>query len=90
MGLPVDHLEKDGVDVELTNLVAEVKSRIAKKAHLDGITQRAEGLKVSGGVHQELVAAQIKEDTPSTGPFSAPAADGLDKDIGTPVPEPKA
>ena len=48
MGLQDGHPEKDGVLVNLSDLVAEVKYRIKRKAELDGMTQQAEGLRVVG------------------------------------------
>ena len=53
MGLRDGHPEKEGVLVNLTDLVAEVQHRIARKAELDAMTQQAEGLKVVGGVKGE-------------------------------------
>jgi histidyl-tRNA synthetase len=54
MGLREGHPEKEGVLVNLSDLIAEVKNRIRRKAELDGMTQQAEGLKVVGGVKGEL------------------------------------
>ncbi len=53
MGLRDGHPEKEGVLVNLSDLVAEVKHRIRRKAELDGMTQHAEGLRVVGGVKGE-------------------------------------
>lgn len=53
MGLRDGHPEKEGVLVNLSDLVVEVKHRIKRKAELDGMTQHAEGLKVVGGVKGE-------------------------------------
>jgi histidyl-tRNA synthetase len=53
MGLRDGHPEKEGVLVNLSDLVAEVKQRIKRKAELDGMTKQAEGLKVVGGVKGE-------------------------------------
>jgi histidyl-tRNA synthetase len=53
MGLRDGHPEKEGVLVNLSDLVAEVKHKIRRKAELDGMTQHAEGLKVVGGVKAE-------------------------------------
>jgi histidyl-tRNA synthetase len=53
MGLRDGHPEKEGVLVNLTDLVEEVKHRIQRKAELDEIIIQAEGLKVVGGVKGE-------------------------------------
>jgi histidyl-tRNA synthetase len=53
MGLQEGHPEKDGVLVNLSELVSEVRQRLRRKAELDAMTQRAEGLKVVGGVKGE-------------------------------------
>jgi histidyl-tRNA synthetase len=53
MGLRDGHPEKEGVLINLSELVAEVKQRIKRKAELDGMTKQAEGLKVVGGVKGE-------------------------------------
>jgi histidyl-tRNA synthetase len=52
-GLRDGHPEKEGVLVNLSDLVSEVKQRIQRKAELDSITQEAEGLRVVGGVKGE-------------------------------------
>jgi histidyl-tRNA synthetase len=53
MGLRDGHPEKEGVLVDLKDLVVEVKQRIRRKAELEGMTKQAEGLKVVGGVKGE-------------------------------------
>lgn len=53
MGLRDGHPEKEGVLVNLDDLVAEVKQRLRRKAELDDMTKQAEGLKVVGGVKGE-------------------------------------
>jgi histidyl-tRNA synthetase len=53
MGLREGHPEKEGVLVDLCDLVTEVKHRIRRKAELDAMTQQAEGLKVVGRVKGE-------------------------------------
>jgi len=52
-GLREGHPEKEGVLVELKDLVSEVKQRIKRKSELDGIVQEAEGLRVVGGFKGE-------------------------------------
>ena len=53
MGLQDGHPEKEGVLVDLSDLVPEVRKRLRRKAELDAMTQHAEGLKVVGGVRGE-------------------------------------
>ncbi|KFY35759.1 hypothetical protein V494_05602 [Pseudogymnoascus sp. VKM F-4513 (FW-928)] len=48
MGLPDGHPEKDGVVVEISNLVDEVKRRIANQTNVGDLTQKVESLKVEG------------------------------------------
>ena len=43
MGLPEGHPEKDGVMVDLKDLVAEVRSRLRKKTEEDAVGPVAEG-----------------------------------------------
>jgi histidyl-tRNA synthetase len=50
MGLQEGHPEKEGVLVNLSDLVNEVKERLRRKAELDSLAVQAEGLKVVGGV----------------------------------------
>ena len=57
MGLKDGHPEKEGVLVDLANIAAEVQQRLQRKAELDDITQRAEGLKVVHGIRGEEVPA---------------------------------
>lgn len=53
MGLRDGHPEKEGVLVDLADLVAEVRQRLRRKAELDAVTQRAEALRVVGGAKGE-------------------------------------
>ncbi|KAJ5659666.1 hypothetical protein N7507_006117 [Penicillium longicatenatum] len=48
MGLPADHPEKEGVEVELASLVAELKSRLAKKqaGAVDSLAQQLQSAQV--------------------------------------------
>ncbi|KAI5867059.1 hypothetical protein GGS23DRAFT_553356 [Durotheca rogersii] len=57
MGLRDDHPEKEGVLVNLSDLVNEVKQRLQRKQELDEMTRRAEGLKVVHGIKGDGVAA---------------------------------
>lgn len=44
--LPQDHPDKDGVVVEISNLVDEVRRRLANQTDVGALTQKTEGLKV--------------------------------------------
>ncbi|KAH9908914.1 hypothetical protein F4778DRAFT_204033 [Xylariomycetidae sp. FL2044] len=55
MGLRDGHPEKEGVLVNLSELVQEVKQRLLRKQELDGITRQAEGLRVVQGIRGEDV-----------------------------------
>ncbi|KAH8889554.1 histidyl-tRNA synthetase [Thozetella sp. PMI_491] len=57
LGLPDGHPEKDGVDVALANLEAEVSQRLARKKVLDDMTRQAEGLRVVHGIKGEDLKA---------------------------------
>lgn len=46
MGLPDGHPEKDGVVVEISRLVDEVKRRIANQTDVGALAQKVEDLKV--------------------------------------------
>lgn len=46
--LPKDHPDKDGVVVEISNLVDELKRRIANPTDVAALTQKVEDLKVEG------------------------------------------
>jgi len=65
MGLRDGHPEKEGVLVNLDDLVAEVRQRIKRKSTLDQLAQEASGLKVVGGIHGESTK-EIKEGTAET------------------------
>jgi len=54
-GIRPDHPEKEGVLVDLSNLVFEVRSRIQRKAAIDMLAIEAEGLRVVGGSREEPV-----------------------------------
>jgi histidyl-tRNA synthetase len=55
MGLREGHPEKEGVLVNLSDLVPEVWARINRKANLDSLVQQADGLRVVGGIKGELL-----------------------------------
>lgn len=50
MGLNDGHPEKEGVLVDLDNVAAEIKQRLQRKKELDGMTVKAEGLRVVHGI----------------------------------------
>lgn len=58
MGLRDGHPEKEGVLVNLRDLVSEVRQRIGRKAELDAITRHAEGLRVVDGIRGEPEKAE--------------------------------
>jgi histidyl-tRNA synthetase len=75
MGLRDGHPEKEGVLVDLKDLVTEVRTRISRKSKLDEMVKQAEGLKVVGGIRAEPEAGKSGvtetetpklEDTPAT------------------------
>ena len=60
MGLREGHPEKEGVLVNLSDLVPEVLARINRKANLDSLVQQADGLRVVGGIKGELESSQTE------------------------------
>jgi histidyl-tRNA synthetase len=56
MGLSDGHPEKEGVLVSLANVAEEVKYRLQRKKALDGMTVKAEGLRVVHGIRGEEVS----------------------------------
>ncbi|KAH8602544.1 histidyl-tRNA synthetase-like protein [Bisporella sp. PMI_857] len=52
-GLRAGHPEKEGVLVDLGDLVPEIRKRLARKAEIDSMTQEAGGLRVVGGIKGE-------------------------------------
>ncbi|KAK0126081.1 Cytoplasmic and mitochondrial histidine tRNA synthetase [Cadophora gregata] len=50
MGLRDGHPEKEGILVDLVDVVAEVKQRLRRKADLEGLFREAEGLRVVDGI----------------------------------------
>lgn len=53
MGLRDGHPEKEGILVNLTDLVGEVRKRILRKSNLEEMVKTASGLKVVGGIRAE-------------------------------------
>lgn len=79
MGLEQGHPEKDGVLVDLANIVPEMQERLRRKARLDSLVQDASGLKVADEVKAEpkkLEAEKPTEEIPpsqeATGAVPAP------------------
>ena len=52
-GIRKDHPEKEGVLVNLSDLVSEVRLRIQRKSQLDSLAIEAGGLRVVGGSKKE-------------------------------------
>ncbi|KAK4226956.1 putative mitochondrial histidyl-tRNA synthetase precursor [Podospora fimiseda] len=59
MGLPDDHALKEGELISFENLEQEVKARLDQKKRLDSIAERAEGLRVVGGIKGEDIKASV-------------------------------
>ncbi|KAH6675679.1 histidyl-tRNA synthetase-like protein [Halenospora varia] len=62
MGLRDGHPEKEGVLVNLTDLVSEVRKRILRKSNLEELVQEAAGLKVVGGIRGEPESIKAPEE----------------------------
>lgn len=67
MGLKDGHPEKEGVLVDLTDMVQALKTRLERKKTLDEVLVQAEGLKVVDGIKAEdaAAAAAAPETTPA-------------------------
>lgn len=63
MGLKDGHPEKEGVLVDLTDMVQELKTRLERKKALDEVLVQAEGLKVVDGIKAEDAAPAAQETT---------------------------
>jgi histidyl-tRNA synthetase len=63
MGLREGHPEKDGVLVNLADLVPEIRQRLKRKTTLDQLVQEAEGLRVVDGIKGK---PEKTEDVPET------------------------
>ncbi|KEZ44592.1 putative histidyl-trna synthetase protein [Scedosporium apiospermum] len=73
LGLKDGHPEKEGVEVTLDALVADVKAKLNRRAALEDITRQAQGLKVVDGIKGEQVVAPPVE-VPAEAPAEVPAA----------------
>lgn len=60
MGLREGHPEKEGILVDMSDLVGEMRSRIARNAELERITQQADGLRVVDGIRAEADQQQTQ------------------------------
>lgn len=65
MGLPESNPEKEGVLVSVDNLVNEVRSRLARKARVEGIFTGGAGLRVVGGIRGEAEKIVEEQKIPS-------------------------
>lgn len=65
MGLRDGHPEKDGVLVNIADLVPEVRKRILRKSNLEELVKEAAGLKVVGGIRGEKESVAAPEATTS-------------------------
>jgi len=75
MGLRDGHPEKEGVLVNLAEIVPEIKQRLERKANLDSLVQVAGGLKVVGGIKGEPepgLPEHIKDDVKKGEELSVP------------------
>jgi len=52
-GLREGHPEKEGVLVNLVDIVSEIRKRLERKANLDNMVREAEGLRVVDGIKGE-------------------------------------
>lgn len=66
MGLREGHPEKEGILVDLEDMVREVKIRLQRKKELDEVTLQAEGLKVADGIKGEDKAPEELQAAPDT------------------------
>jgi len=73
MGLPESNPEKEGVLVSVDNLVNEMRSRLTRKARVDGMVTDGAGLRVVGGIRGEADKAEEKE-IPLGNPKAEPVA----------------
>jgi histidyl-tRNA synthetase len=62
-GLQDGHPEKEGVLVNVSDLVSEIRQRLKRKADLDLLTREAEGLRLVGGIRGEATSAQPAAET---------------------------
>jgi histidyl-tRNA synthetase len=63
MGLREGHPEKNGVLVNLADIVPEIRQRLKRKANLDQLVQEADGLRVVDGIKGEPEKIEIVPET---------------------------
>lgn len=61
MGLREGHPEKEGVLVNISDLVPAIKQRLERKADLDSMVEQAEGLRVVRGIKGDPLAIEKTE-----------------------------
>lgn len=71
MGLREGHPEKEGVLVDLSDLVDEVRKRLQRKRELDDMTRQAEGLRVVHGIKNDESPAHATADGEAVNPVAA-------------------
>ncbi|KAL7927747.1 hypothetical protein ACQKWADRAFT_317928 [Trichoderma austrokoningii] len=82
MGLKDGHPEKDGVLVDTSRMVEDLKYRIQRKRELESITIQAEGLKVVDGIKGDHAAKKEEAEAKAE---EAPAAPAADTTVETPA-----
>lgn len=65
-GLKEGHPEKEGVLVNVSDLVSEIRQRLKRMEDLNNITRDAEGLKVVDGIRGEIASAESAKGTTET------------------------
>lgn len=81
MGLPESNPEKEGVLVPVENLVNEVRSRLARKARVDGLVKDGSGLRVVGGIRGEAEKVEEQE-IPNAEPQPAVVGETAETEVG--------
>lgn len=73
MGLPEGHPEKEGVLVNISDIVPEVKRRLETFSKVSETFKSAEGLKVVDGIKGRLEDVQLDESTAAVPETEKPA-----------------
>lgn len=73
MGLPEGHPEKEGVLVNLSDIVPEVKRRLETFSKVSETFKSAEGLKVVDGIKGQLEEVQLEDSAASVPEAEKPA-----------------
>ena len=87
MGLPNNHPEKEGVLVDLADLVAEVQLRISRRSRLEQVAEKADGKRLVGGVRGDPVVPVPTEATAPEGLTKSTSASAKPTDDNVPVPD---